>query len=118
MHTNSKNLRCRLGHGLRGPVLVFIMAKRRDSREQKRGDAGDDRAQFHDEFPKSTKFRVRNIPVGGESVLSTVLILQPPPLLPTGQGLRAGALVLVGLVADLFRRRRCHGGPLTRPSIV
>jgi hypothetical protein len=41
-------------------ALVFTLAKRRDSREQKRGDAGDDRAQFHDEFPAFGKFRGRN----------------------------------------------------------
>ena len=35
-----------------GVALVFIMAKCGDRREQKRGDAGDDRAQFHDELPR------------------------------------------------------------------
>jgi hypothetical protein len=40
-----------------GVTFVFILAKRHNIREQKRGDANDDRAQFHDEFPTSTNSR-------------------------------------------------------------
>ena len=49
-------------------TLVLILAKRCNIREQKRGDANNDRAQFHEKFPTVANSRRGIVAVGEPAV--------------------------------------------------